>query len=130
MALRAQQGHEHLVPAGVSQCQPSSPRAQLLPAAPLISGEGAGIQDGSLSCQPSLTAALPLGPREFSDALEYLQLLNGCSDTAGTPSCTLSISSGMAASTGEAIADRCGWGQGRGARSLARALGPAAERKG
>ncbi|CAM4519734.1 unnamed protein product [Lepidochelys kempii] len=38
--------------------------------------------------------------REFSDALEYLQLLNGCSDTAGTPSCTLSISSGMAASTG------------------------------
>ncbi|CAM5086713.1 unnamed protein product [Natator depressus] len=37
---------------------------------------------------------------EFSDALEYLQLLNGCSDTAGTPSCTLSISSGMAASTG------------------------------
>ncbi|EMP33083.1 Sterol regulatory element-binding protein 1 [Chelonia mydas] len=43
---------------------------------------------------------------EFSDALEYLQLLNGCSDTAGTPSCTLSISSGMAASTGEAIADR------------------------
>ncbi|XP_075755862.1 sterol regulatory element-binding protein 1 isoform X2 [Pelodiscus sinensis] len=37
---------------------------------------------------------------EFSDALEYLQLLNGCSDAADAPNCTLSISSDMAAGTG------------------------------
>ncbi|KAM7152813.1 sterol regulatory element-binding protein 1 isoform 2-T2 [Macrochelys suwanniensis] len=67
--------------------------------------------------EPSPSAAHREG--EFSDALEYLQLLNGCSDAAGTPSCTLSISSGMAAGAGEAIADRCGWGQGRGARGPA-----------
>nr|XP_042709022.1 sterol regulatory element-binding protein 1 [Chrysemys picta bellii] len=48
--------------------------------------------------EPSPPAAH--GEGEFSDALEYLQLLNGCSDTAGTPSCTLSISSGMVAGTG------------------------------
>ncbi|XP_067390269.1 sterol regulatory element-binding protein 1 [Emydura macquarii macquarii] len=48
--------------------------------------------------EPSPPAAHREG--EFSDALEYLQLLNGCSDAAGTPSCTLSIGSGMAAGTG------------------------------
>ncbi|KAM7152814.1 sterol regulatory element-binding protein 1 isoform 3-T3 [Macrochelys suwanniensis] len=48
--------------------------------------------------EPSPSAAHREG--EFSDALEYLQLLNGCSDAAGTPSCTLSISSGMAAGAG------------------------------
>ncbi|XP_065267554.1 sterol regulatory element-binding protein 1 [Emys orbicularis] len=48
--------------------------------------------------EPSPPAAH--GEGEFSDALEYLQLLNGCSDTAGTPSCTLSISFGMVAGTG------------------------------
>ncbi|NXR15952.1 SRBP1 protein, partial [Semnornis frantzii] len=36
----------------------------------------------------------------FSSALEYLQLLNGCSNVSGTPSPTPSISSGLAAVTG------------------------------
>lgn len=40
--------------------------------------------------------------RRFSDALEYLQLLNGCSDVSGTPGPTPSITSGLAAVTGEA----------------------------
>lgn len=39
--------------------------------------------------------------REFSDALGYLQLLNSCSDAAGTPACSFSISSSMATTTGE-----------------------------
>ncbi|NXO01927.1 SRBP1 protein, partial [Rhinopomastus cyanomelas] len=40
------------------------------------------------------------GEGRFSDALEYLQLLNGCSDASGTPSPAPSISSGLAAATG------------------------------
>ncbi|NWS01730.1 SRBP1 protein, partial [Motacilla alba] len=40
------------------------------------------------------------GEGRFSDALEYLQLLNGCSDVSGTPGPTPSISSGLAAVTG------------------------------
>nr|XP_027777282.1 sterol regulatory element-binding protein 1 isoform X1 [Marmota flaviventris] len=40
------------------------------------------------------------GDREFSDALGYLQLLTSCSDAAGTPACSFSISSSMAATTG------------------------------
>uniref|UniRef100_A0A8C5PYT1 Sterol regulatory element-binding protein 1 n=1 Tax=Leptobrachium leishanense TaxID=445787 RepID=A0A8C5PYT1_9ANUR len=40
------------------------------------------------------------GEGEFSDALEYLQLLNGCSDAAAVPNHTFSISSSMAAITG------------------------------
>ncbi|NXI12762.1 SRBP1 protein, partial [Irena cyanogastra] len=40
------------------------------------------------------------GERRFSDALEYLQLLNGCSDVSGTPGPTPSITSGLAAVTG------------------------------
>lgn len=40
--------------------------------------------------------------RRFSDALEYLQLLNGCSDVSGTPGPVPSITSGLAAVTGEA----------------------------
>uniref|UniRef100_A0A8C8S8N6 Sterol regulatory element-binding protein 1 n=1 Tax=Pelusios castaneus TaxID=367368 RepID=A0A8C8S8N6_9SAUR len=48
--------------------------------------------------EPSPPAAH--GEGEFSNALEYLQLLNGCSDAAGTPSCTLSISSSVGAGTG------------------------------
>ncbi|XP_019397489.1 PREDICTED: sterol regulatory element-binding protein 1 isoform X3 [Crocodylus porosus] len=48
--------------------------------------------------EPSPSAAQ--GEGQFSDALEYLQLLNGCSDAAGTPSRTLSIGSDMAAGTG------------------------------
>lgn len=39
--------------------------------------------------------------REFSDALGYLQLLNSCSDAAGAPACSFSVSSSMAATTGE-----------------------------
>ncbi|NWV68650.1 SRBP1 protein, partial [Malurus elegans] len=38
--------------------------------------------------------------RRFSDALEYLQLLNGCSDVSGTPGPVPSITSGLAAVTG------------------------------
>ncbi|XP_030067730.1 sterol regulatory element-binding protein 1 isoform X3 [Microcaecilia unicolor] len=38
--------------------------------------------------------------REFSDALEYLQLLNGCSDAAATPNQSFSISSSMMCFTG------------------------------
>lgn len=59
-----------------------------------------------------LTAPLLAGPRQFSDALEYLQLLNGCSDAAGTPSRTLSISSDMAAGTGKTTTETQGWGGG------------------
>ncbi|KAM9222548.1 sterol regulatory element-binding protein 1 [Leptosomus discolor] len=40
------------------------------------------------------------GEGRFSDALEYLQLLNGCSDASGVPGPTPSISSGLAAVTG------------------------------
>ncbi|NWU79728.1 SRBP1 protein, partial [Onychorhynchus coronatus] len=40
------------------------------------------------------------GEGRFSDALEYLQLLNGCSDASGTPGPTPSITSGLAAVTG------------------------------
>ncbi|XP_064317544.1 sterol regulatory element-binding protein 1 isoform X2 [Phalacrocorax carbo] len=42
------------------------------------------------------------GEGRFSDALEYLQLLNGCSDASGTPGPAPSISSSLAAVTGEA----------------------------
>lgn len=52
-------------------------------------------QGGGLSHGPS-------PGRRFSSALEYLQLLNGCSNVSGTPSPTPSISSGLAAVTGEA----------------------------
>ncbi|XP_074696519.1 sterol regulatory element-binding protein 1 isoform X1 [Strix aluco] len=40
------------------------------------------------------------GEGRFSNALEYLQLLNGCSDASGTPGPAPSISSGLAAVTG------------------------------
>ncbi|KAM6077971.1 LOW QUALITY PROTEIN: sterol regulatory element-binding protein 1 [Theristicus caerulescens] len=40
------------------------------------------------------------GEGRFSNALEYLQLLNGCSDASGVPSPTPSISSSLAAVTG------------------------------
>ncbi|XP_068279986.1 sterol regulatory element-binding protein 1 isoform X2 [Nyctibius grandis] len=42
------------------------------------------------------------GEGRFSDALEYLQLLNGCSDASGAPGPAPSISSGLAAIAGEA----------------------------
>ncbi|NWZ29841.1 SRBP1 protein, partial [Asarcornis scutulata] len=40
------------------------------------------------------------GEGRFSDALEYLQLLNGCSDASGAPGPAPSISCGLAAVTG------------------------------
>ncbi|NXH48591.1 SRBP1 protein, partial [Dicaeum eximium] len=40
------------------------------------------------------------GEGRFSDALEYLQLLNGCSDVSGTPGPAPSITSGLADVTG------------------------------
>ncbi|NXY18870.1 SRBP1 protein, partial [Atrichornis clamosus] len=40
------------------------------------------------------------GEGRFSDALEYLQLLNGCSDASSTPGPAPSITSGLAAVTG------------------------------
>ncbi|KAM6379419.1 sterol regulatory element-binding protein 1 [Pluvialis apricaria] len=40
------------------------------------------------------------GEGRFSNALEYLQLLNGCSDASGVPGPAPSISSGLAAVTG------------------------------
>ncbi|XP_071427509.1 sterol regulatory element-binding protein 1 isoform X2 [Pithys albifrons albifrons] len=40
------------------------------------------------------------GEGRFSDALEYLQLLNGCSDASGTPGPMPSITSSLAAVTG------------------------------
>ncbi|XP_061848698.1 sterol regulatory element-binding protein 1 [Colius striatus] len=40
------------------------------------------------------------GEGRFSDAFEYLQLLNGCSDASGTPGPAPSICSGLAAITG------------------------------
>ncbi|KAM4697544.1 sterol regulatory element-binding protein 1 isoform 1-T1 [Rhinophrynus dorsalis] len=50
--------------------------------------------------QPEQTKPLTEGEGEFSDALEYLQLLNGCSDTAAVPNHTFSINSSMATITG------------------------------
>ncbi|KAM9304715.1 sterol regulatory element-binding protein 1 [Gastrophryne carolinensis] len=50
--------------------------------------------------QPEQGKPMAEGEGEFSDALEYLQLLNGCSDAAAVPNHTFSISSSMAAVTG------------------------------
>ncbi|XP_018094813.1 sterol regulatory element-binding protein 1 isoform X2 [Xenopus laevis] len=50
--------------------------------------------------QPEQAKPMTEGEGEFSDALEYLQLLNGCSNTAAIPNHTFSISSSMAAVTG------------------------------
>ncbi|EHB10627.1 Sterol regulatory element-binding protein 1 [Heterocephalus glaber] len=62
------------------------------------------LLERALNCvaQPSLSPSPGSadGDREFSDALSYLQLLNSCSDAAGTPACSFSISSSMAATTG------------------------------
>ncbi|XP_075574560.1 sterol regulatory element-binding protein 1 [Pelecanus crispus] len=48
--------------------------------------------------EPGRSAAQ--GEGRFSDALEYLQLLNGCSDASGAPGPAPSITSGLAAVTG------------------------------
>ncbi|XP_069066173.1 sterol regulatory element-binding protein 1 isoform X1 [Pleurodeles waltl] len=50
--------------------------------------------------KPEQTKPLAEGEGEFSDALEYLQLLNGFSDAAGTTNHSFSISSSMACVTG------------------------------
>uniref|UniRef100_H3AZ68 Sterol regulatory element-binding protein 1 n=1 Tax=Latimeria chalumnae TaxID=7897 RepID=H3AZ68_LATCH len=50
--------------------------------------------------KPESTKPPTEGESEFSDALEYLQLLNGCSDAAGITTQTFSIGSNMAAVTG------------------------------
>ncbi|KAK1331753.1 hypothetical protein QTO34_009728 [Cnephaeus nilssonii] len=39
-------------------------------------------------------------PREFSEALGYLQLLHSCSDAAGAPACSFSVGSSMATTPG------------------------------
>lgn len=60
------------------------------------------LLERALNCvvQPSPSHGSADGDREFSDALGYLQLLNSCSDAAGAPACSFSISSSMAATTG------------------------------
>ncbi|XP_058415507.1 sterol regulatory element-binding protein 1 isoform X3 [Diceros bicornis minor] len=60
------------------------------------------LLERALNCvaQPSPSPGSADGDREFSDALGYLQLLNSCSDAAGAPACSFSISSSMAATTG------------------------------
>lgn len=67
--------------------------------AALVGGEGARAFAGPLP--PGLRARRLFRHREFSDALGYLQLLHSCSDLAGAPACGFSISSSMAATTGE-----------------------------
>uniref|UniRef100_F7DVG0 Sterol regulatory element-binding protein 1 n=1 Tax=Ornithorhynchus anatinus TaxID=9258 RepID=F7DVG0_ORNAN len=51
------------------------------------------LLERALGCvaQPKQTVDTADGHREFSDALEYLQLLNGCSDAIGAPDHSLSI---------------------------------------
>ncbi|XP_068943994.1 sterol regulatory element-binding protein 1 isoform X2 [Petaurus breviceps papuanus] len=60
------------------------------------------LLEKALGCvaQPEQTLASADGDREFSDALEYLQLLNGWSDAAGAPALNFSISSSMTTTTG------------------------------
>ncbi|XP_023509442.2 sterol regulatory element-binding protein 1 isoform X5 [Equus caballus] len=60
------------------------------------------LLERALNCvaQPNPSPGSADGDREFSDALGYLQLLNSCSDAAGTPACSFSISSSMATTTG------------------------------
>ncbi|XP_045840020.1 sterol regulatory element-binding protein 1 isoform X4 [Meles meles] len=60
------------------------------------------LLERALNCvvQPSPSPGSADGDREFSDALGYLQLLNSCSDAAGAPACSFSISPSMAATTG------------------------------
>uniref|UniRef100_A0A8C9DKN1 Sterol regulatory element-binding protein 1 n=1 Tax=Prolemur simus TaxID=1328070 RepID=A0A8C9DKN1_PROSS len=66
------------------------------------------LLEQALNCvaQPSTTSSPGSadGDREFSDALGYLQLLNSCSDAAGTPACSISISSSMATTGTDPVA--------------------------
>ncbi|XP_017721904.1 PREDICTED: sterol regulatory element-binding protein 1-like [Rhinopithecus bieti] len=61
------------------------------------------LLERALNCvtQPNPSPGSADGDKEFSDALGYLQLLNSCSDAAGAPACSFSISSSMATTTGE-----------------------------
>ncbi|XP_062443862.1 sterol regulatory element-binding protein 1 isoform X2 [Rhea pennata] len=61
------------------------------------------LLEKALCCVAVPEPRRPAARREgrFSDALEYLQLLNGCSDAGGAPGPAPSISSGLAAVTGE-----------------------------
>ncbi|XP_074064688.1 sterol regulatory element-binding protein 1 isoform X2 [Macrotis lagotis] len=63
------------------------------------------LLEKALGCvaKPEQTLASADGDREFSDALGYLQLLNGCSDTAGAPALNFSVSSSMTTTTGTDI---------------------------
>ncbi|XP_027480421.2 sterol regulatory element-binding protein 1 isoform X1 [Zalophus californianus] len=60
------------------------------------------LLERALNCvaQPSPSPGSADGDREFLDALGYLQLLNSCSDAAGVPACSFSISSSTATTTG------------------------------
>uniref|UniRef100_A0A2K5UNH1 Sterol regulatory element-binding protein 1 n=1 Tax=Macaca fascicularis TaxID=9541 RepID=A0A2K5UNH1_MACFA len=60
------------------------------------------LLERALNCvtQPNPSPGSADGDKEFSDALGYLQLLNSCSDAAGAPACSFSISSSMATTTG------------------------------
>ncbi|XP_054427102.1 sterol regulatory element-binding protein 1 isoform X5 [Pteronotus mesoamericanus] len=58
------------------------------------------LLERALTCVTQPGPAPADGDREFSDALGYLQLLNSCSDAAGVPACSVSVSSSMAAATG------------------------------
>ncbi|XP_066120547.1 sterol regulatory element-binding protein 1 isoform X2 [Saccopteryx bilineata] len=60
------------------------------------------LLEQALNCvaKPSPSPASADGDREFSDALGYLQLLNSCSDAAGAPACSFSVSSSTATPTG------------------------------
>ncbi|NWY02930.1 SRBP1 protein, partial [Nothoprocta ornata] len=60
------------------------------------------LLEKALCCvaMPEPRRAAAHGEGQFSDALEYLQLLNGCSDTSGAPGPVPSIASGLAAVTG------------------------------
>ncbi|XP_017370336.1 sterol regulatory element-binding protein 1 isoform X4 [Cebus imitator] len=60
------------------------------------------LLERALNCvaQPNPSPGSADGDKEFSDALGYLQLLNSCSDAAGAPTCSFSISSSMATTTG------------------------------
>ncbi|XP_069338017.1 sterol regulatory element-binding protein 1 isoform X8 [Eulemur rufifrons] len=66
------------------------------------------LLEQALNCvaQPSTTPSPGSadGDREFSDALGYLQLLNSCSDAAGAPACSISISSSMATTGTDPVA--------------------------
>lgn len=58
------------------------------------------LLERALNCIAQPSPGTADGDREFSDALGYLQLLNSCSDAVGAPTCSFSVSSSMATTTG------------------------------